>query len=77
MRQQSPLDAAFFRRHALGVGSGLTYTGSLANLLWRRTLMRHGGTASGRDFHRLSALVTLPALTAGVVVLWAWAPLLR
>ena len=27
----------------LGVGSGLTYTGSLANLLWRRTLIRHGG----------------------------------
>ena len=31
----------------LGVGSGLTYTGSLANLLWRRTLIRHGGQAVG------------------------------
>ena len=26
----------------LNIGSGLTYTGSLANLLWRRTLVRHG-----------------------------------
>ena len=58
----------------LGVGSGLTYTGSLANLLWRRTLTRHGGSASGRDFHLLSALVTLPAVVVAVVVLWAWAP---
>ena len=27
----------------LNIGSGLTYTGSLANLLWRRTLVRNGG----------------------------------
>ena len=58
----------------LGVGSGLTYTGSLANLLWRRTLTRHGDTASGREFHLLSALVTLPAVVVAVVALWAWAP---
>jgi len=61
----------------LGVGSGLTYTGSLANLLWRRTLLRHGGHASARDFHALSAVVTLPAVVIGVVVLWAWQSLLR
>jgi arsenical pump membrane protein len=59
----------------LGVGSSLTYTGSLANLLWRRTVIRHGGEASARDFHLLSALVTLPAVLVAVVVLWAWAPL--
>jgi arsenical pump membrane protein len=59
----------------LGVGSGLTYSGSLANLLWRRTLTRHGGGASAREFHLLSALVTLPAVVVAVVVLWAWAPL--
>jgi arsenical pump membrane protein len=59
----------------LGVGSGLTYTGSLANLLWRRTVIRHGGQASARDFHVLSALVTLPAVLVAVVALWAWAPL--
>jgi arsenical pump membrane protein len=56
----------------LNVGSGLTYTGSLANLLWRRTLARHGSPPSARDFHVLSALVTLPAVVVGVVVLWAW-----
>ncbi len=61
----------------LGVGSNLTYTGSLANLLWRRTLTRRGEPAPGRDFHALSAMVTLPAVLIGVVVLWAWAPLVR
>ena len=35
----------------LGVGSSLTYAGSLANLLWRRTLRRHGLEASTRTFH--------------------------
>jgi arsenical pump membrane protein len=61
----------------LGVGSSLTYAGSLANLLWRRTLRRHGLEASARTFHALSALVTLPAVVSGVVVLWAWAPVVR
>ena len=61
----------------LGVGSSLTYAGSLANLLWRRTLRRHGLEASTRTFHALSALVTLPAVVTGVVVLWAWAPVVR
>jgi arsenical pump membrane protein len=57
----------------LNVGSGLTYAGSLANLLWRRSLIRHGGRPSARDFHLLSAMVTLPAVLLAVVVLWAWA----
>lgn len=61
----------------LGVGSNLTYTGSLANLLWRRTLARRGEPASTKDFHLVSALVTLPAVVTGVVMLWAWAPLVR
>ncbi|MEO5709624.1 MAG: SLC13 family permease [Nocardioidaceae bacterium] len=59
----------------VGVGSSLTYTGSLANLLWRRTVLRHGGDASARTFHVLSAIVTLPAVVVAVVVLWAWAPI--
>ena len=60
----------------LGVGSGLTYTGSLANLLWRRTLLRRGGHPPPRATSTCSAaLVTLPAVVLGVVVLWAWAPL--
>lgn len=57
----------------LNVGSGLTYTGSLANLLWRRSLIRHGARPSAKDFHMLSAMVTLPAVASSVVVLWAWA----
>ncbi len=61
----------------LGAGSNLTYTGSLANLLWRRTLARRGEPASGRDFHLLSAMVTLPAVLVGVLVLWAWSRLVR
>ena len=30
-----------------------------------------------RTFHTLSALVTLPAVVTGVVVLWALAPVVR
>ena len=56
----------------LHVGSGHTYPGSLANLLGRRTLARHDEPPSGRDFHLLAVLVTPPAVTAAVVVLWAW-----
>jgi arsenical pump membrane protein len=61
----------------LGVGSSLTYAGSLANLLWRRTLRKRGVETSARTFHALSALITLPAVVVGVVVLWAWASMLR
>lgn len=56
----------------LNVGSGLTYTGSLANLLWRRTLVRTGRRPSARDFHLLAAAVTPPALVLAVVVLCGW-----
>lgn len=61
----------------LNVGAGLTYTGSLANLLWRRSLVRHGARPSSGDFHLLSALTTPPAVALAVVVLWAWSRLLR
>ena len=59
----------------LNVGSGLTYPGSLANLLWRRSMVRHGERPSSVDFHRLSLLVTPPAVVASVVALWAWTTL--
>ncbi|MGH3444728.1 MAG: SLC13 family permease [Nocardioidaceae bacterium] len=59
----------------LNVGSGLTYTGSLANLLWRRPLQRRGRGPSAWEFHRLSALVTPPAIVLGVLVLWGWSGL--
>ncbi|MGZ4483049.1 MAG: ArsB/NhaD family transporter, partial [Nocardioidaceae bacterium] len=57
----------------LNVGSSLTYTGSLANLLWRRSLIRHGAHPSARTFHLLSAAVTLPAVAVATVTLWVWA----
>jgi arsenical pump membrane protein len=53
----------------LNIGSGLTYTGSLANLLWRRTLARHGRRPSLREFHRVSLVVTPISLLVSVSVL--------
>jgi arsenical pump membrane protein len=58
----------------VNVGSSLTWTGSLANLLWRRTLAASGRTAPSRDFHRTALVASPAAIVAAVVVLWAWAP---
>lgn len=60
----------------LNVGSGLTLVGSLANLLWRRTLIRLGRRPSGVTFHRLGLVTTPPVLAVAVVVLWGWLKLL-
>jgi arsenical pump membrane protein len=54
----------------LNIGSGLTWTGSLANLLWRRTLRRHAQAAGNAAFHRVSLTLTPVSLLAAVVVLW-------
>lgn len=54
----------------LNVGSGLTWTGSLANLLWRRTLTREGREISSADFHRISLVATPVAVLAAVTALW-------
>ena len=54
----------------LNIGAGLTWTGSLANLLWRRTLRRHGRTPSNAAFHRVSLTITPVSLLAAVVTLW-------
>ncbi len=53
----------------LNIGSGLTYTGSLANLLWRRGLVRLGERPSMRDFHRVSLVATPVSLVAAVAAL--------
>ena len=53
----------------LNVGSGLTFSGSLANLLWRRTLRRQGEDPGLRDFHRLSLVATPLSIVAAVSVL--------
>ena len=53
----------------LNVGSGLTFSGSLANLLWRRTLKRQAQDPGLRDFHRLSLVATPLSVVAAVSVL--------
>ncbi|MGC4109570.1 MAG: hypothetical protein QM747_03915 [Nocardioides sp.] len=54
----------------LNIGSGLTWTGSLANLLWRRTLGRHDVHPGNAAFHRVSLTLTPISLVASVLVLW-------
>jgi arsenical pump membrane protein len=59
----------------VNVGAGLTYPGSLANLLWRRVLVRAGAPPSARTFHLQAVCVVPVALTVGVCTLWAEATL--
>ncbi|RLV50787.1 arsenic transporter [Nocardioides mangrovicus] len=58
----------------LNVGSSLTWTGSLANLLWRRTLGAAGSVPSSRSFHAVSVVAAPLGVVVGVVLVWAWAP---
>jgi len=53
----------------LTIGSGLTWSGSLANLLWAPGADRQGLTPSSRDVHRVSLLLTPVSLVAGVLTL--------
>ncbi|MBE2318133.1 arsenic transporter [Solirubrobacter sp. CPCC 204708] len=56
----------------IGVNAGpnLTYTGSLATLLWRRVLHQQGEQVSHREFHLLGVLSVPPILVLGTVALW-------
>lgn len=54
----------------LTIGSGLTWTGSLATLLWRRSLLRQGLPAPSRELHRVSLALTPVCLAAAVITLW-------
>lgn len=54
----------------VNVGPNLTYVGSLATLLWRRTLTRHDAPPDIGDFLRLGALSVPACLVAAVVTLW-------
>lgn len=56
----------------IGVNTGpnLTYVGSLATLLWRRVLMRHGQELPISEFLRLGALTVPPVLVTSTVALW-------
>ena len=54
----------------VGVGPNLTYTGSLATLLWRRVLHAHDEDTDALEFLRLGALTVPAALVASTVCLW-------
>jgi arsenical pump membrane protein len=54
----------------VNIGPNLTYTGSLATLLWRRVLRGYGADVPLGEFTRLAVLTVLPALTLAVLALW-------
>jgi arsenical pump membrane protein len=55
----------------VNIGPNLTYTGSLATLLWRRVLREHGSGPSLREFTRLGLLTVPAGLAVAVLALWA------
>ncbi len=54
----------------VGVGPNISYTGSLATLLWRRVAVAHGEGPSAWSFVRLGLLAVPPAIAAATVALW-------
>jgi arsenical pump membrane protein len=54
----------------VNIGPNLTYTGSLATLLWRRTLHRHGSAPDLAEFTRLGLLTVPAGLIIAVLALW-------
>jgi len=54
----------------VNIGPNLTYTGSLANLLWRRVLHQRGEPTSVREFTWLGLLTVPACLLVAVVSLW-------
>lgn len=55
----------------LNIGPNLTYTGSLATLLWRKVVRGYGCEPSPRRFFATAWTASLPALALAVVALWA------
>jgi arsenical pump membrane protein len=55
----------------VNIGPNLTYTGSLATLLWRRILQHHGSRPDLGEFTRLGLLTVPAGLVLGVLALWA------
>jgi arsenical pump membrane protein len=55
----------------VNIGPNLTYTGSLATLLWRRVLRHHGSSPDLGEFTRLGLLTVPAGLVIGVLALWA------
>src|ERR1700733_10824176 len=55
----------------VNIGPNLTYTGSLATLLWRRSLRHHGSAPDLGEFTRLGLLTVPAGLVIAVLALWA------
>jgi arsenical pump membrane protein len=55
----------------VNIGPNLSYTGSLATLLWRRVMHGHGAAPSLREFTRLGLLTVPAGLVLAVLALWA------
>ncbi len=55
----------------VNIGPNLTYTGSLATLLWRRVVRQHGSAPSLGEFTRLGLLTVPAGLIIAVLALWA------
>jgi arsenical pump membrane protein len=54
----------------VNIGPNLTYTGSLATLLWRRSLRHHGSAPDLGEFTRLGLLTVPAGLVIAVLALW-------
>jgi arsenical pump membrane protein len=55
----------------VNIGPNLTYTGSLATLLWRRVMRQHRSGPSLGEFTRLGLLTVPAGLILAVLALWA------
>jgi arsenical pump membrane protein len=54
----------------VNVGPNLTYTGSLATMLWRRTIRERGVHVALGEFTKLGLLTVPASLVLAVVALW-------
>jgi len=54
----------------VNIGPNLTYTGSLATLLWRRVLREFDADVTLGEFTRLGVTTVVPALLLCVTCLW-------
>jgi len=61
----------------VNIGPNLTYAGSLATLLWRRTLAERDEQVDTGEFLRLGLLATPPAIVVAVLGLWLARNLMR
>jgi arsenical pump membrane protein len=67
----SGADAVLAVLLGVNIGPNLTYSGSLATLLWRRILRHYGSAPDLGEFTRLGLLTVPAGLVVGVLALWA------